>query len=322
MTDGYQKRGVIVGNKRLVGIDTYELVLMDEDGRELPPVEAGAHLDLYLPNGLVRQYSIIDRCQEGQAYRIAVLRDPKSRGGSSSVAKEVKPGQRLVIAGPRNHFPLDLSARDYVLVAGGIGITPVFPMARRLAAEGKCFVVNYLVRSRERAAYLDEIEEADWGGRLLLHADEEKGVPDIAAIVGDAAPGKQVYVCGPGGLIDAVLAATEDWPQGQVHFERFAGVQPTGGESETVSSFEVELAQTGKTVVVGPDESILEAVEKVGVTVDAVCREGVCGSCMVDILEGEVDHRDVVQTPAEQASNEMMCVCVSRAKGSRIVLDL
>lgn len=319
MPEAMNRTSVAVANARLIAQDIKQLDLTPTDGRALPPVEPGAHLDLWLPNGQVRQYSIVARREDGASYRIAVLRDPNSRGGSAYVVETVEDGQVLGISAPRNHFALDEGADDYVLIAGGIGVTPLIPMARRLSERGKPFAFHYLSRSRERAAFLDVLQAKPLNRHLGLHFDDAQGRPDLAKMIGPPRTGRRIYVCGPSGLIDAVLDAAREWPSDAVRFERFTrdAAEPGAG-----AAFEVELTRSGQVVSVGPEETILDALDKAGVAVESVCKEGICGSCMVPMLSGEADHRDSVQTEAEQQANDYICVCVSRAISPRLVLDL
>ena len=320
MSEAMSRTSVTVANARRIAQDIKQLDLTPTDGQVLPPVEPGAHLDLWLPNGQVRQYSIVARAEDGAHYRIAVLRDSNSRGGSAYVVETVEEGHRLEIGGLRNHFALDEGADDYVLIAGGIGVTPLIPMAYRLLERGKPFVLHYLNRSRPRAAFLDTLQAEPLSRHLHLHFDETHGVPDLATMIGPPRAGTRVYVCGPSGLIDAVLDAARQWPPDAVRFERFT--RDSGESGTDAVAFEVELAQSGQVVAVGPNETILDVLEKAGVAVESVCKEGICGSCMVPMLSGEADHRDSIQTEAEQKANEFICVCVSRAISPRLVLDL
>ena len=292
-----------------------------EDGCALPAAEAGAHIDLHLPNGLVRQYSIMEPGAAPDCYRIGVLRERESRGGSAWVCDELAAGDRLSISGPRNHFALDESADAYVLVAGGIGITPLVAMARRLAELGRPVELHYLVRERARAAFLDELESILPADALHLHVDGEGAEPDLAAIAGRPTDGRQLYACGPGGLLDAIRAVTADWPAGHVHFEQFsnAAARDGAGAGEACA---IELRRSGVQFTLEAGETLLEALHRHDIDVPCACQEGVCGTCAVDIVEGEVDHRDALQDEDEKAGNAVMFVCVSRPLGTRLVLDL
>ncbi|MGU7774537.1 PDR/VanB family oxidoreductase [Burkholderia sp. MR1-5-21] len=292
------------------------------DGARLPPAEPGAHLDVRLPDGTVRQYSIVERAADGSTYRIAVLREPRSRGGSAYIVERLARGDAVRLSPPRNHFVLDEHADEYVLIAGGIGITPILPMARRLSAIGKRFTLCYLTRARERAALLDAIESGPLRRTTRLHFSDAHGEVDLRALLGVPRRGAQVYVCGPGRLIDSVLDAARDWPAGAVHFERFAAAPASDDAKSDARAFEVELARSGRCVVVPPDRSILDVLRSERIAIDSVCGEGVCGTCAVTLLSGEAEHRDCLQTDGEKSRNDVIYVCVSRAKSTRLVLDL
>ena len=316
-----RNRAVTVRQRWEAASDVSALELVAEDGRALPTAEAGAHIDLHLPNGLVRQYSIMEPGEAPDCYRIGVLRERESRGGSAFVADRLATGDRLAITGPRNHFRLDESAGAYVLIAGGIGITPLVAMTHRLVELGRPVELHYLVRERSRAAFVEELESILPAGALHLHVDAEGAAPDVAAIAGRPAADRQLYACGPGGLLDAIRAATSHWPAGHVHFEQFANTAARGdaGASE---SCEIELRRSGVQFTLAPGETLLEALHRHDVDVPCACQEGVCGTCAVDIVEGAVDHRDALQDDDEKADNTVMFVCVSRPLGSRLVLDL
>lgn len=298
------------------------IVLAAADGAALPPAAPGAHVEVRLPDGIVRHYSIVERAADGSTYRIAVLRAPRSRGGSAYLVERLAPGDVLDVSAPRNHFALDEHASEYVLIAGGIGITPILPMARRLDALGKSFTLLYLARSRERMALHDAIERGPLREKARLHCSEQHGEADLRTLLGVPRAGAQVYVCGPGRLIDGVLEAARGWPAGTVHFERFAGAAPPREPEAGAQAFEVELARTGRRVVVPAGRSILDVLRDERIAVDSVCGEGVCGTCAVTLLDGEAEHRDCLQTDAERRANNLIYICVSRAKSSRLVLDL
>lgn len=313
------KIDVVVSDAAMIATDIKGIWLTALDHSVLPPAGPGAHIDLWLPDGSARQYSVIDTGSDGASYRIAVLRAPGSRGASAFIVDQLQQGARLQVSGPRNNFALDEGNGEYVLVAGGIGITPILPMARRLAAIGKPFSFHYLARSRDRAALLDVIECAPLKDRVRLHFSDTHGAADLHSMLGKRRDGVHAYVCGPGKLIDGILDATQDWPAGAVRFERFAA---PANAVESPSAFEVELARSGKVLSVAPDQSILQVLRKEGVRIDSVCREGICGTCAVTLLAGQVDHRDAVQTDDEKTQNQTIYVCVSRARSERIVLDL
>ncbi|VWB19383.1 ferredoxin [Burkholderia aenigmatica] len=298
------------------------IVLAAADGAALPAAEPGAHVEVRLPDGIVRHYSIVERVADGSTYRIAVLREPRSRGGSAYLVERLAPGDALDVSTPRNHFALDEHASEYMLIAGGIGITPILPMARRLDALGKSFTLLYLARSRERMALRDAIECGPLRENTRLHCSEQHGEADLRTLLGVPRAGAQVYVCGPGRLIDGVLDAARDWPAGAVRFERFGAAAVPREPEAGAQAFEVELARTGRRFAVPAGRSILDVLRDERIAVDSVCGEGVCGTCAVTLLDGEAEHRDCLQTDAERRANNLIYICVSRAKSSRLVLDL
>ena len=280
---------------------------------------AGAHLDIDLPDGFTRQYSVFEWDDAGRWASVAVKREEAGRGGSERM-HQLSEGQEVSLGGPRNNFELDETAPAHILIAGGIGVTPIYAMAARLKALGKTPILYYLTRSADLAAFEDKLKALELGEGLHLHRDEEHGFADFEAIYANASPGTQTYICGPEPMLQAALAKAEILGKENVRYERFvAGETETEGEN---GSFEVVLAKSGKSFQIGPDESILNVFLDNGVDVDFGCSEGGCGSCITDVLEGDVDHRDIVLTDDEHAENSMMCVCVSRAKGDRLVLDL
>jgi ferredoxin-NADP reductase len=294
------------------------LELRDPAGRELPAWSPGAHVDLLLGPALTRQYSLCGDPADRDVWRIGVLREPESRGGSQYVHDELGEGARVAVRGPRNHFPLEDSPR-YLFVAGGIGITPILPMAAAAAAAGAEWELFYGGRSLSSMAFRSDLVGAH-GLRVTLHPQDEAGLLDLDTILGSPQEDTLVYSCGPEPLLQAVEARCAGWPVGALHLERFA--PKAQGEPVLHESFEVELAQSGLTLTVPTDKSILEVVDAAGVSVLSSCQEGTCGTCETPVLAGEVDHRDSLLTPAEQAANETMFICVSRAACSRLVLDL
>jgi ferredoxin-NADP reductase len=299
----------------VVGVD---LVL--PSGDHLPEWMPGAHIDLLLPSGLTRQYSLCGDPADRQRWQIAVLREPDGRGGSRWIADELTVGTTLRVRGPRNNFPL-LPAERYIFVAGGIGITPLLPMIRAAAAADADWVLHYGGRTRGSMAFLDRL--ADHGDRLRLHPQDEVGLPDLAGILGAHRPGTLVYCCGPTGLLDAVELRCRDLGPGVLHVERFtAAPRPDDADPAGNATFEVVCERSGLTVTVPPELSVLEAVENAGIPVLSSCTEGTCGTCETDVLEGDVDHRDSILTEEERAANETMMICVSRCRGRRLVLDI
>ena len=287
-------------------------------GEDLPVWEPGAHVDLLLPGGLTRQYSLCGDPADRSVWRVAVLREPTGRGGSATVHEQLTEGTAVDVRGPRNNFPMVDSPR-YLFVAGGIGITPILPMLRAAEAAGREWELHYGGRSRRSMAFLEALEDAT-GERVTLHPQDEVGLIDLDRVLGVPRPGTLVYCCGPEPLLAAVEARCAAWPEGSLHVERFTPKDV--GEPVRSDSFEVELAGSGRVLTVPPEKSVLQVLEEAGVPILSSCTEGTCGTCETGVLEGEVDHRDSLLTPAEQAANDTMFVCVSRAAGPRLLLDL
>lgn len=295
------------------------LTLVDARGRALPKWSAGAHVEL-VAGGYDRKYSLCGKPGNG-GYDLAILREDNGRGGSAHIHDAVKEGMELRLRGPHNLFRLDEDAEQHVLVAGGIGITPIIAMADRLKALGKSYHVHYCGRSRQTMAFVDRLER-DHGSCLTIHAGNEGQRADLQQIVNGLPPGGQIYVCGPQRLIAALEQLTAHLPGGSFHFEFFAagsaGLDPAGE-----SGFEVDLADSGLKITVAADETLLDAILATGIDVACDCREGLCGSCEVVVLEGEIDHRDMVLTRTERAENRRMMSCCSRsANGGKLKLAL
>ncbi|MET0952562.1 MAG: cytochrome P450 [Aeromicrobium sp.] len=293
------------------------LTLTSRDGLELPAWQPGAHVDLLLDDGLVRQYSLSGDPADPTSYRVGVLREPEGRGGSRYVHDNLRPGSRVEVRGPRNHFVLDPSPR-YVFIAGGIGITPILPMIAQVDAQGAEWTLVYGGRTRSSMAFLDEL--AAYGDRVVLWPQDERGHIDLDSLLGTPAADTLVYVCGPTPLLDAVEARCETWPAGALHLERFAA--KTVGAPVLDEPFEVELARSGRVLTVPVDRSVVDVLDDAGVVVLTSCGEGTCGTCETGVVEGVPDHRDSVLTPQEQERNDCMMVCVSRSCSKRLVLDL
>jgi ferredoxin-NADP reductase len=294
------------------------LELRDPSGAELPAWAPGAHLDLELPNGLTRQYSLCGDPGDRSVWRIGVLREPEGRGGSAYVHDELTEGVQIDVRGPRNNFPM-VESPHYVFIAGGIGITPILPMMAAADAAGAEWELHYGGRSRRSMAFLESMEELT-GTRVTLHPQDEVGLIDLEAILGTPRPDTVVYCCGPEPLLQAVEKKCVTWPADALHVERFSPKE--FGEPLLQGAFEVELATSGMTLTVPPDKSILEVVEEAGVPVLSSCQEGTCGTCETPVLDGAVDHRDSLLTPAEQEANDTMFICVSRAACPKLVLEL
>lgn len=289
-------------------------------GDALPAFTAGAHLDLWLPDfGAWRQYSLCSDPAQAGVYEIAVLKDAKSRGGSEAVHATARVGATFTVEGPRNHFPLVEEATRTILLGGGIGITPMLAMAERLHALGRDFTLHYCTRSRDVTAFLDRLETAPWADRVVHHFDDGDAAQrlDLARDLPEPAPGTHLYVCGPQGFMDWVIATAEAAGHRNIHREYFAAeVDKSGG------GFEVEARASGRTLTVGPGDTIAKVLAAAGIRVEVKCEEGVCGTCVTDVIEGEIDHRDRFLTEEERADGDQICVCCSRARGARLVLDI
>jgi vanillate O-demethylase ferredoxin subunit len=302
------------------GICSYELVRTD--GQPLPPFTAGAHIDVHLGEHLVRQYSLCNAPGETQRYQIGVLRDADSRGGSLAMHDRVESGSVLQISEPKNHFPL-VEAKRTLLLAGGIGVTPILAMAETLAARGAAFEMHYCARSPERTAFRDRIAQSKFVGHVQFHFDSGEAAQklDVATLLAKPDADTHLYVCGPAGFIEHVLgsAKAQGWPAAQLHVEYFsaAAVDTTGDRA-----FDVKLASSGKVVTVPAGRTVIQVLAEQGVEVPYSCEEGVCGTCLTRVIEGEPDHRDMYMTDEEHAVNDQFTPCCSRSKSAVLVLDL
>ncbi|NGN93946.1 oxidoreductase [Nocardioides sp. KC13] len=293
-----------------------ELRLRTVDGAELPAWEPGAHVDLVLPSGLVRQYSLCGDPADRTSYRVAVLREDAGRGGSVEI-HGLEPGARIGLRGPRNHFPL-ATAAQHLFIAGGIGIAPFVPMVRELAARGEDWRLVYRGASIESMAYARELA-ADFPADVELVPADARPRPDLAALVAETAPGSAVYCCGPDSLIEATERAVAAAPGRTLRLERFTATDRSDLESR---AFEVELSRTGQVVEVAENQTMLAAIQQVEPALDMSCEDGVCGSCVLRVLEGTPDHRDDVLQPDERTRTDVIYPCVSRVVGDRVVVDL
>lgn len=298
------------------------LRLVSQDGRPLPRWSPGSHIDVECGNtGISRQYSLCGDPADVAAFEIAVLREPESRGGSAWIHASLRTGDRLKVRGPRNHFRLDETCGKAIFIAGGIGVTPVSAMARRAKALGIDYTFHYCGRSRAAMAMLDELV-ALHGSRLQVHAGDEGQRADFNRILGTPDAITQIYACGPARLIEALEACCAAWPEDALRVEHFSSTLGTLDPTRE-QSFTVELKDSGLTLDVPPDQTLLTTLRRANIDVQSDCEEGLCGSCEVRVLAGEVDHRDVVLTRSEREANNRMMACCSRAaKGGRIVLGL
>jgi len=312
---------VIARNNQAQDICSFELAR--SDGAPLPAFDAGAHIDVHLPGGLIRQYSLCNPPWEQQCYLIGVLKDPASRGGSKAMHEQIQVGQKLLISEPRNLFPLAEDAKRSLLFAGGIGITPILCMAERLHQLGADFQLHYCARSIEHAAFIERLQASPFAERVQLHFDDGDAGQrlDAAALLADPDPGTHLYVCGPGGFMTHVLdtAKAQGWADERAHREYFAAA-PSNHEND--GSFAVQLASSGQIIQIPADQSVAEALEACGIEIQLSCAQGICGTCLTGVLAGEPEHRDLYLTEDEQARNDQFTPCCSRAKSPLLVLDL
>jgi vanillate O-demethylase ferredoxin subunit len=303
------------------GIHSYELV--DPQGGELPPFSAGAHIDIHLPNGMTRQYSLCNSPAERHRYVIAVLRDDKGRGGSRALHDALRVQDLATVSQPRNNFALVPEARRVILLAGGIGVTPLKSMAHALDVAGIPFELHYCARNPGCAAFRDELGIAWEHGKLVHHFDHgkpEEGL-DIAGLLREPEEGTHLFYCGPAGFMKACADAASHWPAGTVHFEHFKAPEPDKGAAALApGAFMVKIASSGATFEVPADRSIADVLEQNGMRIETSCQAGLCATCKIRYLEGEVDHRDYILGDDEHG--QFLTACVSRATSPVLVLDL
>lgn len=297
------------------------LDLVDPAGGRLPPFEAGAHVDVQISPGLVRQYSLCGNPADTHVYRLGVLLEPASRGGSASIHASFHAGSRISIGSPRNLFPLAAGARRSILIGGGIGITPILAMAHHLHNTMQDFELHYCARTPEKAGFLSELQEAGFRERVRLHFDDgpEPQRFDAARDLPQPAGGVHLYVCGPESFMNWIIATAQrlGYPDAQNHREYFKTSVDHSGEA-----FDVLLSRSNRRVTVGAESSIVAALADSGVRVTTSCEEGICGTCLCTVLSGVPDHRDVYLTDEEKAANDQMLLCCSRSKTPQLVLDI
>ena len=309
--------------REALDINSYELV--DPGGGALPPFTAGAHLDVWVPNGELRQFSLCNNPSERRRYVVAVLRERQGRGGSVSFHDDVREGDLVTVSTPRNNFPLNEYADNHLLIAGGIGVTPLMAMVRRLEDIGARYRLYYCARLAENAAFLEELRTGPFAPHVEFVFDEgrpeEKGL-DVRSLLATREPGTHLYCCGPGPLMGAVAeAARASYPEEAIHFEYFSteGLDVEHGES---ADFQVEIRGTGQVFDIPADKSILDVLREAGFDLDSSCEEGICGTCATQVIAGEVDHRDLFLTEKAKNEGKWMMICISRARGDRLVLEL
>lgn len=306
-----------IRGKRLLAEGIYEFELVSADGSVLPGFSAGGHLPIETPSGAMRQYSLSNDPSERDRYVIGVKLETEGRGGSRSMIEDTAEGDTLKALEPANDFPLQ-EAPDYILIAGGIGITPILCMARALTAQRKPFKLIYCTRSPELTAYQDVLTSDEVAGDVTIHHDDGDldKVYDFWELL-ETPTKAHIYCCGPKPLLEEVLGVTGHWPAGAVHFEDFKPVEIFRAADV---AFDVTLAKSGQTVSVPVESTILEALRNAGVKTPSSCESGTCGTCKTRYLSGNVDHRDLVLMPEEKSDHVM--ICVSRADGEGLVLDL
>ena len=308
-----------IEKKDQVARDIWRFELSDPEGGTVPSFEAGSNLTVQIPNGMRRSYSLCNDPNENHRYVIAVKRDANGRGGSKSLVDETSEGDTLNVSPPRNEFPLDERAKEFILVAGGIGITPMLSMARQLKSEGlRKFRLYYLARDPEGTAFIDELQSDEWRPFVKIHHDfgDPSKSFDFWSLF-ERPKQAHVYCCGPNALMDTVKDMTGHWPSGTIHFESFGAASVAAKENKP---FTIRLKQSGTTFEVPADRSILDVLRSANVRVASSCESGTCGSCKTGLCSGEADHRDLVLQDGERQTQIM--VCVSRAKSDELVLDL
>ena len=306
---------LVITERKVIAENVVEIHLAAEHGGELPNFDPGSHVTVKTPAGAMRRYSLVNDGSYPDEYILAIKREPNSRGGSASMHDEAEVGGTLEVSEPENDFPLTLSASKYLLIAGGIGITPIQAMARKLVAEGKSIKLIYCTRTPEQTAYLDEVSKLP--GSTIHHSygntDDRYDFWDLFET-----PGRElVYCCGPEALMEEIKAISGHWPEGQIHFEDFSGVEAVRKDDK---AFNVTLSRSGRTIEVPSDRSILEALRDAGFETVSSCESGTCGTCRVGLISGDIDHRDLVLMESQKQDNVM--ICVSRAKSGDLTLDL
>ncbi len=300
--------------------------LVSADGAALPRYTPGAHIDVVGPSGLIRQYSLCGPLSDVYSYTIAVKKELDSRGGSAALHDAVQIGSELEVGIPRNLFALDDKASEHILFGAGIGVTPLLSMAYQLLAQHKKFTLHYFVRAREHAAFVNLLDSPLFSGKVRFHYGVQSSDMEhyLRTCLDAADPQAHVYTCGPAPFMDAVVAvATRNRPEEAIHLEHFQATTANDSQgTNTDSPFAIKLASSGQILQVPVGIPIVDVLAQAGVTIDTSCREGICGTCIVPLLEGEPDHRDNCLSKKEKAANDQICTCVSRAKTEILILDL
>ena len=310
-----------VANRQVVARDVVAFDLVDPAGAELPSFAAGAHVDVRTGDCLIRQYSLSNDPRERHRYRLGVLREANSRGGSLAIHAGFAEGETVEVGVPRNLFPLRSGSRVALLFGGGIGITPLLSMAYELNAGGSDFELHYCVRDPSRAAFRDELEAGPLAQRTIIHFDD--GAPGqrlvVSELLAGADPGADIYVCGPAGFIDHVLggARRAGWPDDLLHSESFDAAADLDGDG-----FELIAARSGRRFTIPAGSSAAKVLIAAGIDLAVSCEQGICGTCLTDVIEGIPDHRDLVQSEEEKASNKRIALCCSRSITPTLSVDL
>lgn len=291
------------------------------DGNSIKSFEPGGHIVIHMPDDISRHYSLVNGTEDTEAYRIGVLKEIDGRGGSAYMHDVVHEGAVLHVSGPTNLFELDETAKHSVLLAGGIGVTPIMAMAKHLNATDASFEMHYCAKSTDDAAFVNWLKSCTFADRVSFHfdgGDPSKGL-NISQVVESQDSTAHIYFCGPAGFMDAIKQSVEAWEPERVHSESFTGVDAVGDHAK---SFEIEINNDGKILTVPADKTALDVLRANGYEIESVCEEGVCGTCIVDVLEGIPEHRDEFLTDEEKEENAMMTTCCSRSKSSRLVIEI
>ncbi|WP_210265360.1 PDR/VanB family oxidoreductase [Ensifer canadensis] len=313
---------VVVTRRVLAATDIMNFELRRPDNGALPAFTAGSHIDLHLPNGLVRQYSLCNSSSHSGYYEIAVLLEPDGRGGSKSAHEDLLPGSIVRITAPRNLFAL-VPGRHSILLAGGIGVTPILSMADALTSADASFEFHYCTRSEDRAAFRERIASSPFASRVRFHFDDgdSRQKLQIRDVLSEARDDVHLYVCGPTGFMDYVLSNAREcgWSEANTHIEFFTAqeMSRTGD-----AGFDLKLARSGRIIRVEADQTVIKALALRGIDIPVSCEQGICGTCLTEVLEGEVEHRDQFLTEEEHTSNKLFTPCCSRAKSPMLVIDV
>jgi vanillate O-demethylase ferredoxin subunit len=313
---------VTVAKKNREADDIVSFELVQVNGAPLPSFTAGAHIDVHIGNGLIRQYSLCNAPHETHRYVIGVLRDPNSRGGSTTMHDKVAEGDVITISAPKNHFPLTPSTPS-LLLAGGIGVTPILCMAEQLSKDSAGFDMHYCARSSGRTAFKDRIAASVFAPSVHYHFDDGDAQQklDLTALLASKNKDTHIYVCGPGGFIDYVVNTAKDsgWPQTHIHLEYFAAAEiDVSGDG----AFDVKIASSGQVIRIAADKTVVQALAEAGVEIQMSCEQGICGTCLTRVVDGIPEHRDLYLTDEEKEANDQFTPCCSRSKSPMLVLDI